>query len=350
MSLEDRLTALATAIGQDVGSIPGAVPVGYIASPTAANLRDALVTLGLMEPEVYVPAPPENTVAPAISGNVYLDQVLTCSPGTWTNSPTFAYQWRANGTNISGATASTLTVSQAVGVAITCMVTGTNADGFDTAISNAVTVVEAPAPSALVLTSMTGANVLLSNGNTRSGRTGTGSTYAHSRINTPVTGKRYLEFRLHMHQNSTAAAVNVYGGPSTSYPNDVSLGQWYGQPGVAAGITGQYTGFIYANYGSEIGNAVGEGSAWILGGANPPTEGVMRVAIDSATRRIWLQIDAFGWYLDGDPAAGTIPSVLLEGTDAIYVGATVNNNNNWVDVIPVEDHAYSPPAGFTAGL
>ena len=40
---------------------------------------------------------PVCTVAPAVTGTVTVGQVLTCSSGTWLNSPTYTYQWRRAG-------------------------------------------------------------------------------------------------------------------------------------------------------------------------------------------------------------------------------------------------------------
>src|SRR3954467_10464992 len=82
---------------------------------------------------------PVNTVLPAISGTPTQGQTLSVSNGTWTNSPTsYAYQWKASGSNISGATSSTylLTASE-VGATITCTVTATNAGGSASATSAA---------------------------------------------------------------------------------------------------------------------------------------------------------------------------------------------------------------------
>jgi hypothetical protein len=73
--------------------------------------------------------PPANTVAPAITGTAQVGQTLTVSNGTWTGSPTptFTRQWKANGTNISGATATTyVPVVGDIGKTITCTVTATN--------------------------------------------------------------------------------------------------------------------------------------------------------------------------------------------------------------------------------
>ena len=76
-------------------------------------------------------AAPVNTVAPALSDTTPVEgQVLTVTNGTWTGvpTPTFTYQWQANGSNISGATSSSYTVDVAyVGDTIKCVVTAANA-------------------------------------------------------------------------------------------------------------------------------------------------------------------------------------------------------------------------------
>lgn len=87
-------------------------------------------------------AAPVNTVAPAISGSTSLGATLTATTGTWTGhpAPTYAYQWRRNGTNISGATASTYAIAVADSAAtITCQVTATNAGGSAAQVSNGIT-------------------------------------------------------------------------------------------------------------------------------------------------------------------------------------------------------------------
>jgi hypothetical protein len=83
---------------------------------------------------------PSNSVAPAITGTAQEGQTLTCSSGTWSGSPTYTYQWKRNGSNITSATNSTYTlVSGDVGQTIKCTVTATNFIGSSTADSNSVT-------------------------------------------------------------------------------------------------------------------------------------------------------------------------------------------------------------------
>lgn len=92
------------------------------------------------------PSAPVVTVLPAISGATTLGAVLTCSQGSWTQSPTsYAYQWKRGGTNLAGETATTHTVVAGdQGTTLTCAVTATNAQGSTTATSAGRSVPAAP--------------------------------------------------------------------------------------------------------------------------------------------------------------------------------------------------------------
>jgi hypothetical protein len=101
--------------------------------------------------EVSGGVPPVNTVAPAITGTAQEGQIVTCSTGTWTGTPTitFAYQWKRNGSNIGSATNSTYTLVTAdVSQSITCQVTATNGSGSASATSNTITPTAAVDPDA----------------------------------------------------------------------------------------------------------------------------------------------------------------------------------------------------------
>jgi len=78
-----------------------------------------------------VPNIPATQGAPAISGTAVVGNPLTCSNGTWTNSPTgFARQWLRNGSPIPSAAAPTYVVTEAdVGQQVACRVTASNAGG-----------------------------------------------------------------------------------------------------------------------------------------------------------------------------------------------------------------------------
>ena len=89
---------------------------------------------------------PVNTAAPAVtpSGTQPSGTALTCAPGTWGGSPTFAYQWlRGGSTSIGTNSPNYTTVSGDVGSSVTCTVTATNTYGNASAVSNAVAVTAA---------------------------------------------------------------------------------------------------------------------------------------------------------------------------------------------------------------
>jgi hypothetical protein len=98
-----------------------------------------------------VPAVPENTIAPVVTGTPTVGETLSCTTGTWDNGPdSYAYQWLRAGAPISGAAASTYDLVEDDGFAeISCEVTATNEIGSTAAESNAVGPVE-PAGEATI--------------------------------------------------------------------------------------------------------------------------------------------------------------------------------------------------------
>ena len=87
------------------------------------------------------PSSPSNTTPPSISGTATLGNALTCAPGSWTGSPTFAFQWLRDGTPIAGATQAKYTpTTNDAGHTLACRVTATNAGGSASATSAATNV------------------------------------------------------------------------------------------------------------------------------------------------------------------------------------------------------------------
>ncbi|MGN6869362.1 MAG: hypothetical protein ACTHMY_13265 [Solirubrobacteraceae bacterium] len=91
---------------------------------------------------------PSNTAAPSVSGSAQVGQALTAAPGTWTGTPSYAYQWQdcdstgSNCASIAGATAGTYTVASGdVNHTLEVAVTATNGSGTATASSPATAVV-----------------------------------------------------------------------------------------------------------------------------------------------------------------------------------------------------------------
>ena len=102
---------------------------------------------------VLIAALPVNTAAPVISGSLTVGSTLSCTQGTWSNSPTsYAYQWQRGGTNISGATSSTyVTVTADGGTSVGCLVTATNASGSASQASNTLAIASGSGHSAQAL-------------------------------------------------------------------------------------------------------------------------------------------------------------------------------------------------------
>jgi Carbohydrate esterase, sialic acid-specific acetylesterase len=101
------------------------------------------VTVGVTVVDATAPpTAPVNSVFPAITGGTEVGNVLTCSTGTWSGSPTgYAYQWKRDGANIAGQTTDSKTVEATdQGHALTCTVTATNPQGSTPATSAPINV------------------------------------------------------------------------------------------------------------------------------------------------------------------------------------------------------------------
>ena len=159
--------------------IPGATSNTYLlVSADAGHLITSTVTATNPSGTVIassgavgqIASPVIDDVLPVISGAAVVGSTLTTTNGTWegTPAPTFAYQWRRGSVNISGATATTYTLTASdLATMITCVVTGTNASGSVNAISNALGPVAAFANATLPVISgitLTGATLTTTNG------------------------------------------------------------------------------------------------------------------------------------------------------------------------------------------
>ena len=103
-----------------------------VAATNATASANDLTKAAVVEP---LPAtePPASTALPTVtreSATVLVGTELACTPGTWTGSPTFGYQWLRNGVAIAGATtANYVTTAEDTGTALQCQVTGANVGG-----------------------------------------------------------------------------------------------------------------------------------------------------------------------------------------------------------------------------
>ncbi|HEY1508953.1 MAG TPA: FG-GAP repeat protein [Solirubrobacteraceae bacterium] len=91
-------------------------------------------------------APPVATTRPVVSGTAKAGHTLSCSPGSWSNSPTrYAYQWSRDGTPILGATNATYKVQKSdEQLMLACTVTASNAKGAGPAAASARKIVPVP--------------------------------------------------------------------------------------------------------------------------------------------------------------------------------------------------------------
>jgi 5-hydroxyisourate hydrolase-like protein (transthyretin family) len=148
------------------------------------------INAGMVKP---VGTPPANTAPPVLSGAPAVDQVLSCSTGSWENAPaTYSYRWRRDEAQISGQSGSTYVVSSAdQGHAIDCVVTAGNGVGTDSATSNALVVpIAKPAnTSAPVLSGTPALGQQLSCSTGGWDNSPTGYAYAWSRGGTPIGGQ-----------------------------------------------------------------------------------------------------------------------------------------------------------------
>jgi hypothetical protein len=92
---------------------------------------------------------PQNVKVPVIQLAVLgQNEVARCDPGIWVGNPTptITYQWKRNGSNISGATSQTYTTGAAdIGTTLTCDVAATNASGTTTLTTGGRSISATPA-------------------------------------------------------------------------------------------------------------------------------------------------------------------------------------------------------------
>lgn len=226
------------------------------------------------------PAAPVNTVAPALSGDFFVGQVLTCSTGTWSGSPapTYTYQWRNAGVDIGGETANTYTlVAGDDGDSIDCVVTATNASGSASQASNALIAIQATlwldASDTATITQVSGSVSQWNDKSTNAYHATQGSGAAQPLTNTnTMNGLNVINFNsknlvlpsgLYSFANSERTAFIVaksVGTPTTS---------WL----IGGGATDNQFGFLYRNNSADI-QASGPSQIFAdflsLGGATSP--------------------------------------------------------------------------------
>ena len=170
---------------------------------------------------------PVNSVLPVISGTAEPGEILTASTGTWSNSPTsYAYQWKKDGVDITGETASTTTLGDDVGAVITASVIASNNFGSSAAAISAGVTVELGviAPVNTVLPVISGTPQV---GEVLTSSTGTwinepdSYTYQWKRAGVAITGETnstytVVEADVDQSITSTVTATNIAGSTSAT--------------------------------------------------------------------------------------------------------------------------------------
>ena len=123
-------------------TLPGEVGQSFTCRVTGTNDEGSAVGVSNA---IVVTAPlaaPICTIFPNVTGNEVVGNVLASTTGSWTGNPapTFTYQWKSGATNVGTGVNTYTTVAGDVGLAVTCVVTGTNSQGSGNGISNAITV------------------------------------------------------------------------------------------------------------------------------------------------------------------------------------------------------------------
>lgn len=338
-------------LNNSVGELPGGDGLLSYLDPDTATLPElinALLTAGVMEPDVL--AMPANLVAPVISGSATTPTTLSCTTGTWSGFPTsYSYQWRLDGVDLSGETASTIEVIEGEVGTYDCGVDATNAiDTSARTYSNTIAVsdVIVPPSGGLAVFADPNAYMVLSEGNTRATYTGDDSTTGNNLSNVAILEPTYFEIRLHHGGAGGYIGAQLWAEPETTLIDYAVLGLWYGKAGVYIGIDGQYSVALFGFYGMT--EEISETIALWDGGV--PTTADIYMAVNG--RNVWVSSNADeDWYGGGNPETNTTPSFVIPGTEPIKFGAGgVGDTNNALILDPTDYTRSSTPTGFRLGV
>jgi hypothetical protein len=148
-----QIATRADRVTQFTGEINEVVVTNELSSSDRVNLESYLAAKWTLS---GVPTPPANSLAPSVTGTARTGEMLSASPGTWTGSPTFAYQWQRSSSsggsysNIASAVNNTYVLTDAdIGKYIKVSVVATNSIG-STSVSSAATSIVLDLPDSVV--------------------------------------------------------------------------------------------------------------------------------------------------------------------------------------------------------
>lgn len=259
-----------------------------------------------------IDAAPVNTVAPVVSGSAIVGGTLSCTTGTWTynEAPTYAYQWKRDGVDISAATSSTYQlVSADNGKPMSCAVTATNTGGSNSANANTLTppvnfsITSATAgdtTATITWSAVTGATSYTLKRGTSSGNytttvTSVTSPYADSGLVNATT--YYYMIQAVNSQGTTNANAEVTATPTWSDVYGLDLGSSNSTKYLSAGSVS------YFSWSSAFSISV-----WIKPGNNPSDGLILSKENGSATGYDFRYnaSNKFQWYSSPNGAATRI--------------------------------------------
>ena len=283
-----------------------------------------------------LPSAPSNTVAPVVSGSPAVGSTLSCTTGTWTNSPTYTYQWQRGGANISGATSSTyVTVSADGGTSVGCLVTATNASGSASQASNTLAIAAGGTTSVWSASDAAANAMTLSNG----GLTVVATSGAWGSVRgttNHASGKFYVEFKATA-ATGTAAAL-MFGLASSGFNGSSYLGNSNYSFGCMPTFATNYisTGFT-ANYNPGL--------------VYPVTNDVVGMAVDLFAGSVWLSVNNV-WTNSSNPATGSLPIISFVQATVGALSPAISlqgaSDGTWTLQPTAASQKYLPPPGFQA--
>jgi len=173
---------------------------------------------------------------------------------------------------------------------------------------------------------------LLTNGSLRL-TSSTSYDYANTRTTVAVTRKTYLSFGIPAWGSGGGGTIGIGVCDDTATVGNTSWG---------AGLAGS-------------GAAWGPSSVVLLNGVNTGVSSVIgaaaEMAIDPATRKVWIRNSGGSYLGGGDPETGSSPTFVVPGSGDIYVCASVYVYGGILDLRSAPgDITGTAPSGYTVGL
>lgn len=282
---------------------------------------------------------PVNTSLPIVSGAVFVGDTATTTNGTWDFNPS-SYEYKRQidddgWEDVSGEVTSTFADISEIGE-YRSAVRAQNAHGWsDWVYSSSFVITEAV--SGITLDGPATANALLTLGNARIQHAGTGGAHSNAWSNTELIGKLYMEVECVL---GVEEAILVYSGDGTQEITESAVAGFVWDTPRVQIVPAQWSMSVRANYGMGT-NEVSETVA-LFDSAQSVVR--VRVCIDSSTRQFW--VTAVGTPFDGNPAAGSGETFVLNGASALLTGANASTGDSVTFMTP-DEHLESAPTGFT---